>query len=264
MEIVKKVNDAIYSVVGGIPMIVILLATGLFCTFMLRGIQFRRFGLASKNALSKLFTKSEAKEGSMTPFQALCTALASTVGTGNIAGVAGAIAVGGPGAVFWMWVSALLGMATKYSEITHAIHYREKNANGEWVGGPMYYIKNGLGKHWKWLAVIFSVCCAFASLGIGNMTQINTMASTLNNALSHFIPAMAEYTMLVNIILGVVVAGLAALVLLGGMKRIGAVTEKMIPLMSAIYLIGAFVVIGVNYFSINQVFPFVKSFRFFL
>lgn len=254
MEIVKKVNDAIYSVVGGIPMIVILLATGLFCTFVLKGVQFTKFGLSMKNTIARLFSKTEAKDGTMTPFQALCTALASTVGTGNIAGVAGAIAIGGPGAIFWMWVSALLGMATKYSEITLAIHYREKNPKGEWVGGPMYYIRNGLGKNWKWLAAIFAVCCSLACLGIGNMTQINTIAATFNSTLSHFVPALAKYTTLINIIIGVVVAALAALVLLGGMKRIGAVTEKMIPLMSAIYIIGALVVVGVNYKNILPAF----------
>lgn len=254
MDIIKRINDAVYGVVGGVPMIIVLLAAGLFCTVMLRGIQFRRFWLSMKNTFAKLFSKDAGKTGAMTPFQAMCTALASTVGTGNIAGVAGAIALGGPGAIFWMWVSALLGMATKYAEITLAIRFRERNERGDWVGGPMYYIKNGLGKHWKWLAFAFAAFCALASLGIGNMTQINTISASMRNVMAYFVPSTSEYAFLINLTIGIIVAVLVSLVLIGGMKRIGAVTEKMIPLMSLMYIVGALVVVGVNYSRIGDAF----------
>lgn len=253
-DIITKVNDAIYSVVGGIPMIAILLATGLFCTIMLGGIQFRRFGTSIKSVFSKMFSKQKAADGSMTPFQAVCTALASTVGTGNIAGVAGAIALGGPGAVFWMWVSAILGMATKYSEITLAIKFREKNEKGEWVGGPMYYIKNGLSKKWMWLAYAFAAFCALAAFGTGNMTQVNTIASTINSAIQNFSPAAAESATIIALIIGAVVAVIVALVLFGGLKRIGKVTELLIPFMSVIFIVGGLVVVICNGSNVGSAF----------
>ena len=146
LQTIENVNAVVNNFVWGVPAMVCIIGVGLVLSARTGFIQFRKFGYALKNSIGRIFTKSEAKEGSITPFQAVCTALAATVGTGNIAGVAGAIAIGGAGAVFWMWVSALLGMCTKFSEVTLAVHYREKNAEGDYVGGPMYYIKNGLGK----------------------------------------------------------------------------------------------------------------------
>ena len=163
MDSISTVNGAISGVTSIIEM-VLLLGIGLYLTFFSKGVQFRKFGFAMKNTIGKIFQKQKAGEGAITPFQAVCTALAATVGTGNIAGVAGAIAMGGPGAVFWMWVSALLGMCTKFSEVTLAVKFRERNSKGEWVGGPMYYITNGLGKSWKWLACVFAGLAVLASL----------------------------------------------------------------------------------------------------
>ena len=148
MEMIMKINSTINGIVWGAPALILIVGTGLFMSVRLGFPQFRKFGYVCKSVVGKIFSKTEQKEGAVTPFQAMCTALAGTVGTGNIAGVCGAIAIGGPGAVFWMWISALLGMATKFSEITLAVHYRERNSKGELVGGPMYYIKNGLGKKW--------------------------------------------------------------------------------------------------------------------
>ena len=149
-------NSWLNEIVWGIPALVLLMGAGIILTVGLKGFQFRKFGYAMKNTLGKMFTKQEAKAGEVTPIQALTTALAATVGTGNIAGITTAITLGGAGSIFWLWVSALLGMATKYSEVLLSIKYRERNALGDWVGGPMYYIKNGLGKNWKWLGAVFA------------------------------------------------------------------------------------------------------------
>ena len=158
-EIVKVLNDFAW----GPWMLLLLVGTGVFLSARVGFLQFRKFGYAMKNTIGKLFHKQTASKGEVTPFQALSTALAATVGTGNIAGVTGAIAVGGPGAGFWMWLSALFGMVTKYAEVVLAVRYRERNAKGDWVGGPMYYIKNGLGRKWNWLAVVFSLLGAVAA-----------------------------------------------------------------------------------------------------
>ena len=147
LKTIEAVNNVVNNFIWGIPAMICIIGVGLFLSFRTRFIQIRKFPYSIKNTLGRIFDKSEAADGSITPFQAVCTALAGTVGTGNIAGVAGAITIGGPGAVFWMWMSALLGMCTKYSEVTLAVHFREKNSQGDWVGGPMYYIKNGLSKH---------------------------------------------------------------------------------------------------------------------
>ena len=151
LESIIKINQAVNGFIWGVPAMICIIGVGLLLSVRTRFIQVRKFGAALKNTIGKIFDKTQAKDGSMSPFQAVCTALAGTVGTGNIAGVAGAIALGGPGAIFWMWCSAFLGMCTKFSEVTLAIHFREKNANGEYVGGPMYYIKNGLSKKWHFL-----------------------------------------------------------------------------------------------------------------
>ena len=185
-EMIKRLNDAVNSFVWGIPAMICIIGVGLLLTFRTRFIQFRKFGYTFKVTIGRIFHKKEASHGTITPFQAVCTALAATVGTGNIAGVAGAIAIGGPGSVFWMWVSALLGMCTKFSEVTLAVHFREKNKEGDWVGGPMYYIKNGLGKNWQWLAVLFSILGILAVFGTGNATQVNTITTAIDSALMNY------------------------------------------------------------------------------
>ena len=175
--------DYLNGIAWGPWMLLLLVGTGVYLSARVGFIQFGKFGYVMKNTLIKLFKKQSAGEGEVTPLQAVSTALAATVGTGNIAGVTGAIAVGGPGAVFWMWISALFGMVTKYAEVVLAIKYRERNAKGEWVGGPMYYIKNGLGKKWGWLGSLFCVLGALAAFGIGNLTQVNTIAGSINSAI---------------------------------------------------------------------------------
>ena len=172
-----------------------------------------------------------------TAFQAVCTALAATVGTGNIAGVAGAIAIGGPGAVFWMWVSAVLGMCTKFAEVTLAVYYRETNKEGDLVGGPMYYIKNGLGKNWQFLAVLFSAFGVLTVFGTGNATQVNTITTAVNSALLSCGLISEGAVKTSNLIQGIIIAALVALILLGGVKRIGQVTEKLVPFMALLYIV---------------------------
>ena len=182
----------------------------------------------------------------MTPFQAVCTALAGTVGTGNIAGVAGAIAIGGPGAVFWMWCSALLGMCTKFAEVTLAVHYRERSNAGEWVGGPMYYIKNGLGKRWQFLAVLYSLFGVLTVFGTGNATQVNTITTAIDTALLEFHIVAEDILPTLNLIIGILCAMLVAMVLLGGIKRIGSVSEKLVPFMALFYVLLAVGVVLLN------------------
>ena len=257
MEIVSKINDAVFSVVGGVPLITLLLVTGIFMTVRLKGLQFTKLGYVFKSIFSGLFGKKERVAGAVSPFQALCTALGSTVGTGSIAGVAGAIAIGGPGAVFWMWITAFIGMATKYSEITLAIRFREKNSKGIYVGGPMYYIRNGLGKKWVWLAWVFSISAIIASFGTGNMVQINTMVCSLDSLIVSFAPSAAGHTDAINLAAGIVVAVLSAIVLIGGVQRIGAVAEKMIPVMSIVYIVGMLGVILSNAGNIGPAFAMI-------
>ena len=216
---------------------------GLYLTIRNRGIQFTRFGYAMKNTVGKMFQKQEAGAGAVTPLQAVTTALAATVGTGNIVGTSQAIALGGYGAVFWLWLAALLGMMIKYSEVTLSIQYRERDAKGDWVGGPMYYVKNGLGKHWQWVGILFCVFAAIASFGIGNMSQVNSIVGSLNDAIDAFIPAAEGERKLLNFVFGVAIAALIGVILFGGIKRIGAVAEKLVPVMSILYIIFALVVI---------------------
>ena len=244
MEGFSNFVDFLNGIAWGPWMLILLVGTGIFLSSRMGFIQFTRFGYAMKNTLGKVFKKQDAGHGEVTPFQAVTTALAATVGTGNIAGVTGAIAAGGPGAVFWMWVSALFGMATKYSEVVLAVNYRERNDKGDWVGGPMYYIKNGLGQSWAWLGAIFCVFGFLASFGIGNMTQVNTIASSINTAIDAFggnveansVQMFGQTVPISSIIIGVIVAVIVALVLLGGIKRIGSVTEKLVPFMAVIYI----------------------------
>ncbi|MBQ3497324.1 MAG: sodium:alanine symporter family protein [Oscillospiraceae bacterium] len=244
VETITTVNKAINDIVWGAPAMVLILGVGLWLTIGTGFVQFRRFGYAMRNTIGKAFVKVEAKEGAVSPFTAMCTALAATVGTGNIAGVSGAIAIGGPGAVFWMWLSALFGMATKFSEVTLSIKYRERNAKGEWVGGPMYYIKNGLGPKFKWLGVIFAVFGSLAAFGIGNIAQVNTIASTVSGAIQNFVPDLNVSA--ASLIIGVVCAVLTGVVLLGGVKRIGDVCTLLVPVMAIIYIVSSLVVVVCN------------------
>lgn len=263
LQTIEAVNAAINDFVWGVPAMVCIIGVGLVLSCRTGFIQFRKFGYALKNSIGKIFSKEEAKEGSITPFQAVCTALAATVGTGNIAGVAGAIAIGGPGAVFWMWISALLGMCTKFSEVTLAVHFREKNAEGDYVGGPMYYIKNGLGKNWYWMAIIYAVLGSLTVLGTGNATQVNTITASVDSALLNYGIIGEGQVGTVNLVIGIVIAILVAIVLLGGVKRIGSVTEKLVPFMAVFYIILAIGVVFMHIGSVPAVFEsiFVGAFN---
>ena len=211
-----------------------------------------------KNTVGKMFQKQEAGHGAVTPMQAVTTALSATVGTGNIVGTSQAIAMGGYGAVFWLWLAALVGMVTKYSEILLAIRYRERDAKGDWVGGPMYYISKGLGKNWKWLAALFAIFATLASFGIGNMSQVNSITGSVIGAFSAFTTVSAGMELTLKWIIGILLAVLVAVILLGGIKRIGAVTEKLIPFMSIFYILFTLIVIGAHIGSIPD--AFVKIF----
>ena len=246
LDIIASVNQAVNDFVWGVPAMVCILGVGLYLSLRTRFLQIRKFPTAIRATLGRMFQKKTAQDGAMTPFQAVCTALAATVGTGNIAGVAGAIAIGGPGAVFWMWVSALLGMCTKFAEVTLAVHFRERNAQGDYVGGPMYYIKNGLNRRWYWLAVLYSVFGVFTVFGTGNATQVNTITASINTALSSYGLLPADAVTLCRWLIGVSIALILALVLLGGIKRIGRVTEKLVPFMALLYVVLALGVVALN------------------
>ncbi|MCI8861009.1 MAG: sodium:alanine symporter family protein [Lachnospiraceae bacterium] len=254
LQIITDINTAVNNLVWGIPAMVCIIGVGLYLSLRTRFIQFRKFGHTFRVTIGKIFARSGAAEGAVTPFQAVCTALAATVGTGNIAGVAGAIAIGGPGAVFWMWVSALLGMCTKFSEVTLAVHFREKNQHGDWVGGPMYYIKNGLGPKWRWLAVVFSVLGILTVFGTGNATQVNTITTAINTALLNYNVISSDSVHTVNLVIGIVIMVLVAMILLGGIKRIGRVTERLVPFMAVFYIILAIGVIAVHIENVPGVF----------
>lgn len=250
LELIKNINGAVNSFIWGVPAMICIIGVGLYLSIGTRFIQIRKFPYAIKTTIGRIFSKKDSSDGTMTPFQAVCTALAATVGTGNIAGVAGAIAIGGPGAVFWMWISAFLGMCTKFSEVTLAVHFRERNAHGDYVGGPMYYIKNGLSKNWHWLAVLFSVFGILTVFGTGNATQVNTITTAINTALLNYHLISPDSVKTVNLVLGIAIAIIVGLVLLGGVKRIGKVTEKLVPFMAVLY-IG--LSLGVVLFNIEKV-----------
>lgn len=235
-------------------MLILLVGTGILLTVMTRGIQFRKFGYAMKNTLGKIFTKSEAGQGEVTPFQAVTTALAATVGTGNIAGITTAVVLGGAGSIFWLWVTALIGMCTKYAEVVLSVKFRTRNAQGDWVGGPMYYITNGLGQGWRWLAVVFSLFGALAAFGIGNAVQVGNITGSINTAIQAFYPAAAQHVDTINLAIGIVIAVVVALVLLGGIKRLGSVTETLVPAMSVVYILACLAVIFANIQHIGAVF----------
>lgn len=253
LDVIANVNSAINGVVWGIPMLVLLVGAGIWLTLRTKGVQFTRFGYAMKNTVGKMFKKHKAGKGEVTPFQAVTTALAATVGTGNIAGITFAVTLGGAGSIFWLWVTALIGMCTKYAEVVLAVRFRERNAKGDWVGGPMYYIKNGLGKGWNWLAIVFCVFGALAAFGIGNAVQVGNITSSINTAISAFNPAFdSKETM--NLILGIVIAVIVAVTLLGGIKRLGKVTEMLVPFMAVVYIVACLIVVFANIGNIGTAF----------
>lgn len=241
MDKLMEINGIINGFVWGPPMLILLVGTGIYLSIRTNFFSLTKLGYILKNTLLKMFAKDHHGEGEVTAFQAVATALAATVGTGNIAGVATAIAVGGPGAIFWMWIAAIFGMTTKFAEVVLAVHYREKTPDGRFVGGPMYYITNGLKM--KWLAYIFAFFGALAAFGIGNMVQSNSIAQSL------------EVTFGTNkLVVGIVLAVFAAMVIVGGIKRIGQVTEKLVPFMAAFYILGGLVIIIINAAHIPEAF----------
>ncbi len=233
LKFIEWLND---NVIWGLPMVILMIGTGIFLVVLTKGVIFTKFHIVMRYTTKTLFKKRDKaaiEAGAISPFQAVCTALAATVGTGNIVGVALAIATGGPGAVFWLWISALVGMVIKYCEVTLSHAYRTTNEKGEIVGGPMYYISKGMGK--KWLAVLFAVFGGLAALGIGASVQANALAGGVNATFGA--PTW---------IIGLVVAALGALIFIGGIKRIANVTEFLVPFMSILYIVGALVVLAIN------------------
>ena len=275
LQTIESINGEINSVVWGAFGLLLLVGTGIIVTSMTKFFQVTHIGLWFKKTIGRLFKQDVIKHskeaGSISPFQALCTALAATVGTGNIAGVASAICIGGAGAVFWMWVAAFFGMMTNYAENVLGIYYRRKNENGEWSGGAMYYLADGLGKKkgmkhvGKVLAVLFCLFAMLASFGIGSMGQVNKIVTNVAQAFD--VSALSSIEVfsgvsLYNIILGAIVMLLTALITLGGLKRIANVAEKIVPFMVVLFVLGSFIIIGVNYANILPAFKaiFVNAF----
>ena len=254
VETITRLNEAINQIIWGIPMMLLIVGVGLYLSLRLRFLQFRRFGHILKNTVGKAFERGAGHAGAVSPFKAMCTALAASIGTGNIAGVAGAIALGGPGAIFWMWVSAVFGMCTKYAEVTLSIAYRQRNAAGDWVGGPMYYIKNGLSRGWHWLGILFALFGALAAFGIGNMTQINTIAGTVTETLHQLSGNTLSLRTLellpwgISILCGIV----SAVVLLGGIQRLADVCGLLVPAMAVLYIAASLGVILMNLSAVPE------------
>ncbi len=247
IQAITNINSAVNGFVWGLPMLVLLVGTGILMTALTKFFQVTHFKHWMKKTIGAVFTDKHVTahtgddDQAISQFQSLCTALAATIGTGNIAGVAAAIVSGGPGAIFWMWIVSFFGMMTNYAENVLGIYYRRKNAVGEWCGGAMYYLTDGLGSKkgckaiGKILAILFSIFCVVASFGIGNMSQINTIAANMNQVFH--IPTF---------IMGIILMILAAVVIIGGLKRIASVTEKLVPFMAIAYIIGALVIVILN------------------
>lgn len=250
MEFINTLVNQLNGLVWGPPMLAMILGTGLFLMLRLKFMPLSKIGAGFK-LMWQGRQKGDAASGEISPFQALMTCLAATVGTGNIAGVATAIFLGGPGALFWMWCTALVGMATKYCEVVLAVHYREKDERGEHVGGPMYAIKNGLGKKWLWLGTAFAIFGGFAGFGIGNMVQVNSMAAALQASFN--IPLWVT---------GVVTMAITGLVILGGIKRIGKVAASLVPFMCVAYIIASIVVLVVHADAIPGAFELIFTHAF--
>ena len=248
-EVIALLNT-IDTFVWGPPLLVLLVGTGIWLTIRLKLLQVFKLG----DALKLIFFAKNDGHGDVNSFKALCTALAATVGTGNIVGVATAIKAGGPGALFWMWMAAFFGMATKYAECLLAVKYRTVDANGNISGGPMYYIKNGLGKNWRFLAVLYSAFGVLTVFGTGNATQVNTITTAIDTALINFNVISESSTGRLNLILGIVITLLVGMVLLGGIKRIGSVSEKLVPFMALFYIVLALGVVILNIGRVPAVF----------
>lgn len=277
LQTLTDVNSAINNFVWTNLGLVLLLGTGILLTVLTKFFQVTHLGHWIKNTIGSLFKRHvighSKDKASISPFQALCTALAATVGTGNIAGVAAAIVTGGAGAVFWMWVAAFFGMMTNYSENVLGIYFRRKNANGEWSGGAMYYLQDGLGgrKGFKpigrVLAVLFSIFCLLASFGIGNMGQVNKIVANVESAFP--IQSLADTPLyeggvsVYALVISVVIMLLAALIILGGLQRIASFAEKVVPFMVVAFVLGSLTIIGVNYAHIGAAFKaiFVNAFQ---
>ena len=245
METLTSATSWLNGIVWGTPMLILILGTGLFLMMTLKFMPIQKLGLGF-SLLFKGRQPGTGAKGDITPFNALMTSLSATIGTGNIAGVATAVFIGGPGALFYMWLTALVGMATKYAEAVCAVKYREKDENGRYVGGPMYYIKNGLGPKWQWLALAFAIFGAIAGFGIGNTVQANSIASAASGTFG-----------INSTVTGIIVMVLVALVLLGGLKRIANVAGTLVPLMAATYLIAGVIVLGLHLDDIPDAFALI-------
>ena len=254
MEKIAAINSMVNAFVWGVPAMLWIVGVGIWLSIRTNFIQIRKFGTSMRLTFGRIFHRGNAAEGAVTPFQAVCTALAATVGTGNIAGVAGAIAIGGPGAVFWMWCSALLGMCTKFAEVTLAVHFREKNRDGDWVGGPMYYIKNGLAPKWRFLAVLYAALGVLTVFGTGNATQVNAIITAVDTALLNFQVIGPGNVDTLNLCIGIGLALVVAMVLVGGLKRIGNVAERLVPFMALVYVVLALGAVLLNADRIPAVF----------
>lgn len=250
VNFIEMINSKVNGFVWGPVMLTLLVGTGLFLSARTGFLQFRRFGYAIKHTVGSLFSKGqhEKTKSGVSPFQAVATAMAGTIGTGSIAGIATAIVSGGPGAVFWMWISALLGMVTKYSEIVLSLHFREKNENDEWVGGPMYYIRKGIKSKWlgKVLAALFAVFAMVACLGTGNATQSNSIADALHKTMN--VPTAVT---------GIILTTIVAAVILGGMKRISSINEKLVPFMAVFFVVCSVVAVAINYKAVPEAFSLI-------
>ena len=245
-----KILQGINSFVWGVPALTLILGVGLYLTIRTGFVQLRFFPRSIRLFFSRL-RRGKQEQGTVTSFQALCTALAATVGTGNLAGVAGAIAIGGPGAIFWMWICGFIGMATKYAEATLAVHCRVRDSKGDLVGGPMYMIRQCLGKRWHWLAACYSFFGVVAAFGVGNATQINAVVGGVNQAIIAFGGAQTDFG---NLLMGIFLAVLIGSMLFGGVKRIGTVAERLVPFASLAYILLGFTVLTVRYPYLDDAF----------
>ena len=254
IENITKLNAALSGFIWGVPAMIALMGVGIYLSIRTGFLQIRKFGYIMKTTVGRIFRKRDIADGALSPFQAATTALAATVGTGNIAGVAGAISIGGPGSVFWMWISAILGMCTKFAEVTLAVYFRKTNKHGDLVGGPMYYIQNGLSKRWLFLAYLFATFGTLTVFGTGNATQVNTITAAINVALEGYGIVKPGGHETINLVIGIIVTILVGMVLLGGIKRIGSVTEKLVPFMALIYVILALGVVALNISRVPEVF----------
>ena len=246
----SRILEAINSFVWGAPALILILGVGFYLTIRTGFPQIRLLPRAVRTFAARLHPDRK-KAGTVSPFQALCTALAATVGTGNIAGVAGAIAIGGPGAIFWMWVCALLGMVTKFAEATLAVRFRQKNDAGEFVGGPMYMIRKGMGDQWNWLAVLYCAFGVIAAFGVGNCTQVNAVISSVNDVLRFF---GTEESRGGNLLMGIVLAVIIGAMLSGGARKIGTTAEKLVPAVSVGYILLCVIAIGRHAAAIPEAF----------